>query len=400
MQHHLRRVALYSHDAMGLGHLRRNLAIARAIVDADHEVSALVIAGAHEANAFPLPPRCELLTLPALRKDRTGHYAARGAGMSLRRLQATRSESIRGALGAFSPHVFIADKWPCGALGELEPALAELRARPDARCVLGLRDVLDEPAVVEKQWTEAGHERALREYFDAVWIYGDPKIYDALAEYSVLQGFRDRVEFTGYLGCAKDDNIAEAGLMRADLNKMTDRVALCLVGGGQDGAELARAFVASTAPSDMTSILVTGPFLPETIRLELESAVRKRLRTRLYPFCRAISEVIARADRIVTMGGYNAVCEILAAGKRPLVVPRVHPRKEQWIRAERLRAADVVDAIDPGELHPDLLSKWLASPDAHESEGSDRIDLGGMRRIPQLLVELASAPRRLGLEMA
>lgn len=385
---------------MGLGHLRRNLAIARAITERSSEISALVIAGAQEANAFPLPPRCELLTLPALHKDDAGHYGPRASGMSLRRLTATRAESIRGALGAFEPHVLIADKWPCGALGELEPALIDLRARPKARCVLGLRDVLDEPEMVEREWRSGGHDKALREYFDAVWVYGDPNIYDALAEYPTLQRFRDRVSFTGYLGCAKDDNAKEASALRSDLLKMTPRIALCLVGGGEDGANLARAFVAATSPSDMTSILVTGPFFPDAVRHELESRARRELRTHLYPFSRAISALIERADHIVTMGGYNSVCEILAAGKHPLVVPRIKPRREQWIRAKRLRDAGIVDAIHPDELHAGLLSKWLASPHATQQSGPDGIDLDGMTRIPELVHALAAAPRSLGMEVS
>lgn len=383
---------------MGLGHLRRNLAIARAVTESNREISALVIAGAQEANAFPLPDRCELLTLPALHKDGAGNYGPRAAGMSLRRLTATRADSIRGALGAFEPHVLIADKWPCGALGELEAALIDLRARPNARCVLGLRDVLDEPETVDREWRGAGHDKALREYFDAVWIYGDPRVYNALTEYPVLHGFRDRVSFTGYLGCSKDDNAAEAGALRADFHKMAERVALCLVGGGEDGAALARAFVAATPPSDMTSILVTGPFFPAALRHELERVAKRKLRTLLFPFSRAVSALIERADRIVTMGGYNSICEILAAGKHPLVVPRTKPRREQWIRTERLQAAGIVDAVDPDELHPDLLSKWLAGDDGGTPSALGGIDLNGMTRIPELVAELALAPRRLGLE--
>lgn len=266
---------------------------------------------------------------------------------------------------------------------------------------MGLRDILDDAKTVEREWAGAGHDKALREYFDAVWVYGDPLIYDAIAEYPVLQNFRDRVSFTGYLGCAKADNARDAGALRADLRKMSARIALCLVGGGEDGAALARAFVAASAPNDMTSILVTGPFFPDPIRLELENVARRQLRTRLFPFSRAVGALIARADRIVTMGGYNSVCEILAAGKHPLVVPRVAPRREQWMRAERLRAAGIVDAIHPTELHPDLLSKWLggvADPEAHRRTDRIGIDLGGMERIPQLIRELAATPRRLARE--
>lgn len=391
-----RRVALYSHDGMGLGHLRRNLAIAGAIVESDPESSALVVAGAHEANAFPLPPRCELLTLPALRKDAAGRYGARRGAMSLRRLTETRAAAIEGAIDAFSPGVLLVDKWPCGALRELEPLLGRLRSREGVRCVLGLRDVLDEPATVEHEWKRDGHDRALGRYFDAVWVYGDPEVFDATVQYPVLAPYRNRIRFTGYLGCAKKDNEEEVRALRTRLRGMTDRIALCLVGGGQDGGELARSFLASVPPSDMTSILVTGPFLPRDTRRELENSTKRRPRTHLLRFSRAIGALIRRADRIISMGGYNTVCEILAAGKHPLLVPRVAPRSEQWIRAERMRHAGAVDAIHPDELHPGLLSKWLAADPPPTTPSA--IDLGGMQRIPELLREVVLQSRAVECE--
>jgi predicted glycosyltransferase len=39
------------------------------------------------------------------------------------------------------------------------------------------------------------------------------------------------------------------------------------------------------------------------------------------------------------MGGYNTFCEILSFDKRALIIPRTHPRREQFIRAAR--AADL-----------------------------------------------------------
>ena len=56
------------------------------------------------------------------------------------------------------------------------------------------------------------------------------------------------------------------------------------------------------------------------------------------------SPLVDRADAVVAMGGYNTVCELLAKGKRTLIVPRVAPRQEQLIRArrrERTRHRDV-----------------------------------------------------------
>jgi len=64
------RVALYSHDTMGLGHLRRNLLIARTLADSPWPMSILMIAGAREASAFALPPGVDGSDPTALRANR------------------------------------------------------------------------------------------------------------------------------------------------------------------------------------------------------------------------------------------------------------------------------------------------------------------------------------------
>jgi predicted glycosyltransferase len=58
----MRRIALYSHDAQGLGHMHRNIAIGR-VLAAAHPSSILLIAGAREAGLFRLPPGTDTLAL-------------------------------------------------------------------------------------------------------------------------------------------------------------------------------------------------------------------------------------------------------------------------------------------------------------------------------------------------
>ncbi|HYT04332.1 MAG TPA: hypothetical protein VEM13_05555, partial [Gemmatimonadales bacterium] len=101
------------------------------------------------------------------------------------------------------------------------------------------------------------------------------------------------------------------------------------------------------------------------------------------------------ADRVVAMGGYNTVYEVLSFEKPALIVPRVTPRREQLIRAERLRALGLVDVLHPEALSAAALSTWLARTPAPVRPARERIDFNGLRRVPQLLEELlGSRPPR------
>src|SRR2546427_6931474 len=66
------RVALYSHDTMGLGHMRRNLLLAQALRHSRLQAVGLLIAGAREGSVLTGAARVDCVALPSLRKDGTG----------------------------------------------------------------------------------------------------------------------------------------------------------------------------------------------------------------------------------------------------------------------------------------------------------------------------------------
>jgi predicted glycosyltransferase len=393
------RVVLYSHDAMGMGHMRRNLLLAQTLAGPPIDASVLLITGAHEANAFAIPAGADCLTLPAMRKGLDGQYNSRSLALPLSHLIDIRAAAIRAAVEAFSPDLMIVDKVPRGAFRELDATLAHLRRRRGARCVLGLRDVLDEPEVVRREWAEAGNTEAIRELYDAVWIYGDPTVYDLLREYDMPAEVTERARFTGYLD-ARTRAVAseaeeEALLVAAGLADR--RFVLCQLGGGQDGVEVADMFSHADLPADMLGVLLTGPFMPGAMRQRLQRRASASDRLRVLEFAAEPTILLKHAERVVAMGGYNTVCEVLSFDKRALIVPRTTPRREQLIRAERLADLGAVDVRLPAELSPELLGEWVGSPAPLRDPVFERIDFNGLARLPNLVDELVTSARYASL---
>jgi predicted glycosyltransferase len=389
------RLALYSHDTMGVGHMRRNLLIAAALARRPSPAVILLIAGAREVNAFDVPPGVDCLSLPGLRKEENGQYQARHLDLSLDELIDLRGRLIAAALEAFAPDVFIVDKVPRGAVNELDPALESLRQNWRTRCVLGLRDVLDEPAAVRREWREAASDEAIGKYYDAIWVYGDPTVYDPAAEYGFPPEIAAKVRYTGYLdqrqrpGLADSDGAKE---VLAPLLRSPDRLVLCLLGGGQDGAALAEAFAWADFPPGMTGVILTGPFMPPEVRQRLSRRAASNPRLRILQFVADTGLVLERADRVIAMGGYNTVGEVLSYEKPALVVPRVRPRREQLIRVQRLRDLGLLDLLHPEDLSPCALTQWLARDVPPRPPVRGRIDLNGLANLPLLLAELLDAP--------
>ena len=88
------RVAFYSHDTMGLGHLRRNLLAAHALARFHVQAISLLVAGVREATSFTLPVGGDCMTLPALRKGENGRYEARNLDLPVKDLIAVRARVI------------------------------------------------------------------------------------------------------------------------------------------------------------------------------------------------------------------------------------------------------------------------------------------------------------------
>jgi predicted glycosyltransferase len=382
------RIALYSHDTQGLGHVRRNLLVARSLGQGDSPPVILVLSGLRETSAFPMPPGVDCLTLPSVGKGIDGRYFPRSLDVPMVDLLEVRSKAIHAVLRSFDPDVMIVDKVPRGVYDELVPALAQLRARGRARVVLGLREVLDDPPTVRREWEDGHYAAALRAYYDRIWVYGDPAVYDPVAEYSFPSDIADMTRYTGYLNPRHvRPPVEEAAPLGFDASD--GPVALCLVGGGADGVPLAEAFLRARFPG--CGALVTGPLMPQAERLRLRRLAARRRDVRVIEFMTDPCPLLARADRVIAMGGYNTMCEVLAYGKPAMIVPRVRPRSEQLIRATRLADLGLVDVLDPGDLGPEALGAWLAQERRAPPPAELVIDFGGVNRLPALLQEVRAA---------
>ena len=388
------RIALYSHDTMGMGHLRRNLLIAGSLTTAPLNAETLVISGAREASYFSEQAGLDCVTLPSLRKDLSGHYSARNFDWSLEQILYCRSRIISTAIECFQPDVFIVDKVPRGIGNELEPVLKQLRETGNTHCVLGLRDILDDPKTAQQEWSSLDCDEAVSNYYDNVWIYGDSTVFNSVAEYNFLQQMTDKVRFTGFLDQSK--RLSEKRQEIPDESCENDiPMALCAVGGGQDGYELAAAFLRDGVPSGWRGVVITGPCMPQSEQRELSRLAGSQPQIQVIDHLVETDLLLSKATRVVTMGGYNSVTSVLSFGKPALIVPRVKPRQEKLIRAQRLQQLGWTSVLNPDQLQLGAIRRWLETSHVPTPDTA-RINLNGLQNINmQLRSVLHRIPRSI-----
>ena len=323
------RILFYSHDTFGLGHLRRSTAIAKALVANIPDASALIATGSPVAGRFALPPCVDFVRLPGVVKLPDGLYASQNLGLDIDEVAQLRADLLETAARSFKPDLLIVDKEPTGFRGELAPTLHALRSSSDAKVVLGLRDVLDEPEALATEWKRKGALPVAENSYDEIWVYGAPEMCNPLAGIAISRNLKSKIHYTGYLPRVAQGDGGAATLEQPFI--------LVTPGGGGDGAGLVD-WVLSAYECDPDlrprAVIVYGPFLSGDERAAFSArAENLGKRIEVLTFVSNMEAVQERAMGVVAMGGYNTFCEILSANKPSVLAPRTKPRREQDIRA-------------------------------------------------------------------
>lgn len=373
------RVFAYCHDSVGIGHLTRTLAICDRVGRRYPFSSFLLATGTPYVPLFQNLQRVDYIKLPSLAKEAAQCYRSKFLPIDTDSLMTYRKAVLRETVEHFEPDIVLVDKAPLGVCGELLPALRWLRFhRPEVRIVFGMRDIEDSAEATIAQWGEAGIPEALEECFDEVWVYGLRSMFDVVDEYRLSLAIQDKLSFMGYVTRGACDHSARSS--------DAEPTVLVTVGGGTDGEFLLRTYLDHAAGRlrDMgyRSVIVGGPDLPPLAAKSLRGAVDRIPNAEWLDFVPCMNCRVRAAELVVSMGGYNTLCQLVANHKRALIVPRKQPRMEQAIRANLWAERGLVHTVDPDDLRPATLTDRICDVLENGSvNGAEELDLGGLDRV-------------------
>ncbi len=356
-------ILMYSHDTYGLGHIRRTMAIANHLRGTNTNI--LILTGSPIAGRFALPTQVDFVRIPGMIKKTNDEYRSLSIKIDDEQALNIRTNIILATAKTFTPDLFIVDKEPLGLKREVLPTLEWLKEEhPQARTILGLRDILDDPEVIISDWQERSIYSYLSSLYDEIWIYGNREIYDPVSLYRFPEEIKERVVFTGYIPRLKKHNRVRRKIRRRFRIMDDDIFVLVTTGGGGDGFDVLDRYVAmhdyfpTTLP--FKSLIITGPFMPKKDR----EAIRNRGKEygiKTLPFHSRLEDLMQAADLVISMGGYNTLCEILSQQTPALIIPRETPRQEQLIRARCLKGEALIDYIGWNDITPQRLREKIFS---------------------------------------
>jgi predicted glycosyltransferase len=251
---------------------------------------------------------------------------------------------------------------------------------------LGLRDVLDSPEVIRGAWRELGAYEYLPHY-DGVLVYGCEDMYDADEAYD-LASHAQQVVYCNYVG--------PPAMAEPANGESNQPLVLVMGGGGADAFAMASTFLAAMPAMrrsvDLRAVLLTGPHMaaPERNALLAQS---ESLPVTLQTSVDDVTPLLRGVSAVISMAGYNSMCEVVDARCKALIVPRRGPSAEQRIRSYIFAERQLIRVLDPDVLTPRRLSDGLLqllATDTVPNQGTVP-PLDGAKRVATVLLNGVTA---------
>lgn len=390
------RIMVYSHDAFGLGNLRRMLAICKHLLHYWPELSILLVSGSPMIHEFRLPTGLDYIKLPCLNRGTAGTLCAKYLGTSIEETVALRSHLIQLAAVHFEPDLLLVDKKPTGLEGELAATLNDLKNKlPNSKCVLLLRDILDTPKKTVDEWVRWRYYHTIKTYYDQILVVGMSAVFDLVKAYRLPWSIAQKVRYCGYI--YKSSELVE--LPTVPSTNGSERLVLVTPGGGEDGYGLVSHYLSGLnalqqalepAAQTFRSVIFCGPEMPLAQQRQLQQLAADCQGVTFKRFTNQVLSYLNAADVVVSMGGYNTTTEILSFQKPAVVVPRISPSQEQLIRATRFAKKNWISMIHPDQVTGALLIQAVLCQLSTPLPPPDDIDFNGLPQVAHHLSKLVS----------
>lgn len=378
------RVMIYVQHLLGVGHLHRVSAIARAMVRGGFETT-LVSGGMPDPTLHGLNGIRFLQLPPARAQDASFRVLLDENGTPITDAwRALRLETLNAIFDETSPDAVLTELFPFGRRPmrfELLPLLTRIRAMTSRPLVFSsVRDILVDRSKPERDLDTIAW---LQQLYDYALVHGDPAVIPFEQTFPLAERIKAQLRYTGYIVEQHNIPVTEAG---------TGEV-LVSAGGGAVGMPLFRAALAarplSAACDKQWRLLVSRHERPEAVA-ELRQMAGPGVI--IEPARPDFPGMLRRCLLSISKAGYNTVMETLASRARAVVVPFAGGEEtEQALRANLLAERGLLQAVRESDLTAERLAAAIDAALAKPPPETPGINLDGadetVRLVRQALAE-------------
>lgn len=345
-------VFYYVQHLLGIGHVRRSVAIANSL--ARHDMRVHFVGGGNPVPDLGLDSNIEFSQLPPIRA-RDGDFSdlvdEHDTPVDEKWWKSRRERLLSLWMQSQAP-ILITESFPFARYmmrHELIPLLEETRRQSFSR--INICSVRDIPQPKRKSERAGQIIDILDRYYDRILVHGDRKIatLDETFPEVVSDCGNIAIEYTGYVD--NNSSISDSSVPASDV--------LVSTGGGATGLPIYQASIeAARSDTSRQWRLLIGPNVEDGVFSSLRaSAVENVIVERNRHDFRA---VLQAASVSVSQGGYNTTVDLLRTQVPAVLIPYAKGGEvEQASRAEKFAAFGHAVVLDENELSSTTLLEAL-----------------------------------------
>lgn len=363
-------VLFWVQNLLGSGHLGRAQIVSEALV-----ASGFAVTLVNGGRTFPWhgPGVLQRIDLPSVSASDASFaelvdVEGRPVGAAL---WAERRRILLSLFDRLRPEVLITEMFPFGRRAfaqELLPLLGRAAAGGTLR-VASVRDVLVRADPAKHRWMR---DVAL-EHYDLLLAHTDPALIPFGLTFAHRDDLEGRLVETGFVAPRPTPPRTTAGLGEVIVS----------AGGGRVGRRLLEAALAARhrVRSPVCWRLIAADHAEAEVlqRCRPDGVIVDRQRA-------DFRDLLGNSLLSVSQAGYNTVVEMLAYGKRMVLVPFEDAgENEQRTRAERLAARGLAHVLEEGGPTPEALAEAVELALSQSEHAWPRVDIDGARRSAELI---------------
>jgi predicted glycosyltransferase len=359
----------------GIGHFVRATELARSL---QKEFDVRLVTGGERIANFAIPSNITVHQLPAIFRDEaSGRLIPVDSSVSLESCLAQREKQLAQLVQTWRPDIVITEHFPFGLLFE-EEVVAMLglirQIKPGAMIVSSVRDVIDSALGGRNDLRICS---LLEKWFDLILVHGDARAIPLQASFPLIDQITTPYVYTGYVVATPEPRH----------RRSAPPILVGSIGGGRLGQELLSALRAAhqllVQEWNHELFLFQGAFDLDTPSHSDLRSLKMRLFDRT-----EYRQLLAQADGVICLGGYNSVAESLSMALPTLVYKRkfLASNREQALRADFLRLAGLIRTVEDEDLAPRRLAHHMRLHFGEQAASTPAINFQGAENTCRILL--------------
>jgi predicted glycosyltransferase len=363
----IKRILVYTHNSIGLGHAFRTLAVITGIKKWRPDIDFLVMSGTSVPQIF-FAEGIEVIKLPSVKLDidhkNSPMHSRYLSGFELESIFDFRQQIIMASFDFFQPDALIIEHNMTGQMSELIPLLMKKWMRKggpvDFSLVHICRGIMKWVPLLKIPYQNPRHRSEsinIGALYDFMYVLEDREVIDINKEF--LGNDPELEKKIRYLGKITNKVYGELSSRSDALERfgLPDKKTI-LVSLGRNNrvfdlsVRLLEIFQNPEINRNYQMVMVVDPYMDNGAAHSLRSHPLGA-GVRFLPFVPDLVDLIRHSELVVSRAGYNTVNEILLTGSKAIIVPESHGGGEQELRVQTIRETNAIALTEDQFLEPD-----------------------------------------------